>query len=433
MASRAWRHLALLACALSLTAVAPAAASGPAVNREVLRVAGADTTLTRTGLYRVRPEVGPELLTHGPDGAAPLDAMPSARRAAASGFEAGSAERAPVCANSDAQRVLYAHPAGTPDRLAAVKPQIQATMRRLNAVLNDESIASGGPTADYRVRCDAGGEISVDSFTSASASFADIVSAARTEGYSSNAFDYIVFFHGAAGRSCGIASYNDDERPGAENVNNLGGGYAIAYAGCWANETPMHEIGHTMGGVQYGAPHSTGTGGHCWDEADVLCYSPDGGDLHQEGPVYACDTIRFDCGFDDYFDSAPEPGEYLETHWNLGSPANAFISFAGALPPPRSQPRERWRMRPIRVRRHTRRLEVSIRAAGDAILFLSRGHKPTERRFACRARGRHDGRPTCRVRRPQRGRWVIGILRPAGERDSNLRVHKQLEKRRQAR
>ena len=59
-----------------------------------------------------------------------------------------------------------------------------------------------------------------------------------------------------------------------------------------------------------------------------MCYAPDGGDLHQEGTINRCtDRIHFDCGYDTYFDSAPEPGEYLATHWNIGSDLNRFLVF----------------------------------------------------------------------------------------------------------
>jgi hypothetical protein len=184
-----------------------------------------------------------------------------------------------------------------------------------------------------------------------------------------------------------------------------------------------------MGAVQYGAPNSTGSGGHCWEERDVMCYSPDGGDLHQQGPVVNCEgAARFDCGYDDYFDSAPEPGEYLATHWNLGSPLNAFISFGGAPPPqPPAQRKTHWHVRDFHVSRSTRRLEISLRAKDGVTLYLSRGHRPTESRFACRAHAKH-GRALCRVREPHRGRWVAAVERPAGVASSPpLRITKQLE------
>lgn len=61
-----------------------------------------------------------------------------------------------------------------------------------------------------------------------------------------------------------------------------------------------------------------------------MCYSPDGGTFHQEGTVTNCnDREYFDCGYDDYFDSNPEAGEYLATHWNMGSPLNKMIRFGG--------------------------------------------------------------------------------------------------------
>jgi PKD repeat protein len=129
--------------------------------------------------------------------------------------------------------------------------------------------------------------------------------------------------------------YND-ESPGAGNASNNPGapfsaGYAVSYGGCWFGRTPMHENGHNEGAVQAGAPDSTGTGGHCDEDWDVMCYL-DGGNIRQDYPQpcsIAAGTLHFDCGWDSYFDSAPEPGEYLATHWNIGSSANRFIRFGG--------------------------------------------------------------------------------------------------------
>jgi len=61
--------------------------------------------------------------------------------------------------------VLYGAPADQASRYPQVVPEIQAIMRRANAVLNSESLESGGGQADYRVRCGADDEIKVDTFT----------------------------------------------------------------------------------------------------------------------------------------------------------------------------------------------------------------------------------------------------------------------------
>lgn len=285
---------------------------------------GQRATPQMNGLYRVPVSGGPDLLTHGPDLQLANAGAPAAE------LGPGAPERPPVCASGNYQQVLLGRPAGAPDRLASVREPIRAQMRRTNARLNQESIASGGPTADYKGLCVPGGQISVESFTAAGSSFSQVVAGARAAGYDNPNVDYTIFFDDPSSNACGVGSYYEDERLIADNAANSGGGYAVAYSDCWYGETVMHENGHNQGAVQSGAPYSTGDGGHCWDERDVMCYSPDGGDLHQGGSVTRCaDRLHFDCGWNTYFDSAPEPGEYLATHWNLGSRLNRFIAFGG--------------------------------------------------------------------------------------------------------
>ena len=325
--------MSLALIALAGAAVAPRALahdSTDGVPERILdRALGEDATPTEDGLYAVEVR-GPDLLTHGPD--VRLEDEPQVRGA---GFSSGDPERAPACAQGYRQQILYATVAGGADDYAASQEPIRAAVRRMDAVLNQDSLDSGGPTADYRIACDGAGEIQLDSFTAPGTSFGEVVSAARAAGFNDRRTDYTVFLDASGGGSCGIGSYRDDDRLSVDNLSNSGGGYAIAYRPCWFNDTPMHENGHNQGAVQYGAPYSTGDGGHCWDERDVMCYSPDGGDLHQEGTVERCaDRTHFDCGYDTYFDSAPEPGEWLQTHWNIGSPLNRFVAFAAAAPTP---------------------------------------------------------------------------------------------------
>jgi hypothetical protein len=41
----------------------------------------------------------------------------------------------------------------------------------------------------------------------------------------------------------------------------------------------------------------------------------------------AADYEPSDCAFDTYFDTRPEWGEWLTTHWNLGSTNNTYVHF----------------------------------------------------------------------------------------------------------
>ena len=95
----------------------------------------------------------------------------------------------------------------------------------------------------------------------------------------------------------------------------------------WWPEGFLHEITHTLGAVQWGAPHSTQPAGqsqpqygHCWQGADVMCYTEDAGASHPMqtdcAPIEGAITQSYDCGRDDYFNPAPAPGSYLATHWN---------------------------------------------------------------------------------------------------------------------
>ena len=277
--------LAALACspaaALAHSGEAHAATPADATPRAVEATIGADAEIGSGGLYAVDEEGAEDpLLTHGPDMLRAMPAPSSTR-----GFAPGDLERDPVCATDQYQRFFYARAPGTPDRYEEVKAEIQAAVRRMNAVLNTASLASGGGTADLKVLCDEAGGVRVDRLVSTSA-LSGLINAIEDGGFETPGVNYTVFYDGDAAGACGIATYPNDERLVPENAVNAGGGYAIVYAPCWFNEGPMHEMAHNQGAVQYGAPHSTGTGGHCNEELDVVCYSPDGGDLNQDAVAH---------------------------------------------------------------------------------------------------------------------------------------------------
>lgn len=332
------------ACVLfaSLTLAAPAAAhdSAPEISTDTEKVLGGEISTTKDDLLRVRTEEGARFLTHGPD-------FPQSRQDPLTDHGGdigpGDPERAPVCATNPAtdyhQEALYAYPSSGTNDVAAERTSIRGIIRRMNHVLDEESRASGGPNADYIVRCETGSsEIRVSAFPVPSpdsqATFSEIVDAAKAAGFTNPRVDYSMFYDGPGNAgACGVGFLYDDDRLISDNANNNSSGsagYAATFDSCWYGRTPMHENGHNQGAVQSAAPSSTGSGAHCNQRDDVMCYSPDGGNLLQGGMVNcptAPGTLHFDCGWDTYFDAAPEPGEWLATNWNIGSPLNRFIRF----------------------------------------------------------------------------------------------------------
>lgn len=279
------------------------------------------------GLLEVKLGGGGVVTTHGVDHAEAVEAQAQTPGA--------PAERKPLCDSQYHQHVLYAYPSGSENRLSTVRAALTTYVAQMNALLNEAALRSGWRTADYKVLCTSAGTLLINSFAVAGGTdFSDIVTAARNAGFRSTSADYTIFYDGPGG--CGIATYVRDDRLVAGNTSNTGGGYAVTYRDCWGHRIAMHENGHNQGAVQPAAPHSTGSGGHCMDEWDVMCYS-DGGD-RDEGAFVRCAAEAFDCGHDTYFDARPEAGEWLETHWNLGSPLNRFIAFDAHEPPPPARP-----------------------------------------------------------------------------------------------
>jgi hypothetical protein len=335
---RGTSRLALIAIAITTSLAADAAAaddrledrSAPQTDpgaTEVHAVLGDQARLRGDGLYAVRVSEDERFLTHGPD---PAPVLGPSRQGGA-----GGPQRPPACATDSYTHVLLARPRksnskthrGRPGTARRARHRASVALRQANALLNASSLAAGGPSADLEVKCDRRGRVALSRIRYRDNDFDSLVEAARRRGFDSVESDYLILVRGPNPESCGASSFEGDERLSAINVNNVRGGYAIVYRRCWTADGILHEIGHLQGAVQYRAPFSTGDGRHCWDARDVMCYAPDGGDLHQSGTISRCSTISFDCGNDTYFDPAPEAGEWLAEHWNLGSPLNAYIRF----------------------------------------------------------------------------------------------------------
>ena len=405
-------------------------------------VLGANFQDMGNGHFKLRLRDGKSVITHGPD----------FLESHGLSISPGDPERSPACATDYYQHVLYGRSAATADRYATMKASIQGSMRRINAALNEAALESGSVTADYKVLCDVQGQIAVGQFTNtATSSFTDIINAAKAAGFNKTNVDYTIYYDGAGpAGTCGIASLYWDERLSATNYNNNGGGFAVSYSGCW-EMIPMHENGHNQGAVQFYAPNGTGDGGHCQDEQDVMCYA-DGGSRYT-GLIQRCTTeLRFDCGYDDYFDASPEPGEYLAGHWNMGSPLNRFIRFGSTVippPPPTATPTPTptngdpdpstptltnnvrragtagtvgtWRYYKIYVPAGKARLWVYLDGpactttpcASDLNLYTRRSAKPTLSTYICAART-GDADEVCTYYSPISGWYYFGIYNNRG-------------------
>lgn len=331
----ALRRLLLPCAALALLALATPAAptaahSGPDLGCEANHIPYLGRSCLRAdGLYAVQLADGLVLHTHGPD---PLET------AAAPGFIAGSPERPLLCAEGARMEVLYGHPQGSADRLADVADDLRAALRRANQVLAEDAVASGGPVADFKVAC-TDGDIRISSFTGPAggsaaytAEYAGIVNAARAAGFTAGETDYLIFWD-ASSTVCGVGNLYGDTSLSPQNDNMVQTGYGVVYDGCWFGRTPMHENGHNQGAVQDLAPNWDGSG-HCLEGRDVMCYPGENGVLGTAtlGLVRQCaDRIHYDCGFDTYFDAAPEAGEWLASNWNIGHPVNRYLAFGGNL------------------------------------------------------------------------------------------------------
>ena len=147
------------------------------------------------------------------------------------------------------------------------------------------------------------------------------------------------------------------------------------------------------------------------------------------------DRLHFDCGNDDYFDTAPESGEYLETHWNIGSPLNRFIAFGPPDPEIAPEPEpapdctrlgcalplhlgvaingdaqtaQAASLYRVRVPRGSSTLRIATTGPRNQALSLRRSLAPTAGSFDCRSRRAGESQ-TCKISKPRAGLWYVAI------------------------
>jgi hypothetical protein len=267
----------------------------------------------------------------------PVESMPElSRPARASSGSASAQSAAPACSttHSKGYQMIYARPSDVPSRLATLQADFLADAATASERVTAES---GGSPVRFRFLC---GIADVNTGQPSSAYGSDpllpLMSHLSALGYNLSSRKYLVWWDGPQHPfACGEGTFSDDESASpATNNNNVGPDYAVVYkpaggdGGFCGWTTVLHEIGHTLGAVMHGAPHST-PGWHCTDENDVMCYRDGAGVTTTT--VCNVSTPAFDCNKDDYFSTSPAAGSYLATHWNTFN--SSFLEPATATPP----------------------------------------------------------------------------------------------------
>jgi hypothetical protein len=181
--------------------------------------------------------------------------------------------------------------------------------------------------------------------------------------------------------ACGEATSYTDPRRQDDNLNNQGGKLAAVFLDggefCGAT-TVRHEIGHTLGAVQPGAPNLA-PGGHCDDAyEDTMCLPTARRVANGDQGLY------FDYGNDDYWDppAGPALGWWTADLNRFLCPDATCNVPAGSVTPPAAPPAapKRPAAAKLQVRasrhRHFWRLSMQARGSGHALLTVR-----------CRARG----------------------------------------------
>jgi hypothetical protein len=273
-------------------------------------------------------------------------------------------------------KVVYAYPSDRPDRFAQWRDALQADVSLIGRFMSDQSGGRKAPRFDMGTDCGpeyldiqvvalpAGRATYVDDFTAVESAVR-----ARLNTTPGGIRNVVVLADTLSsqpvGNWWGLGMRYTDDDPTAANAANLGDLFAALWVpdgepapaanpNGWWPEGMLHEMTHTLGAVQWTAPHTTHTAtngdayGHCWDGYDVMCYRD--GPFPAHDMTYDCPKIAgvmsqvYDCGGDDYFNVAPPANSYLATHWNiydsifLGSCAQIAPACGGTTSTPAPTP-----------------------------------------------------------------------------------------------
>ncbi len=223
-------------------------------------------------------------------------------------------------------QAMYVVEAGRTNRYASLLPSFKLWAAGVDDVVNRSAALTGGVrNLRYVTEAGSGGtcEAKVLNVTvppGSMSSFNATISAIQSLGFTDPTRKYMMWTDATS--LCGIATLYPNDGASQANPNNGSyAQYARIDAGCWGlgdgagqHSVEAHEVVHTLGAVNRSAAHSTAAG-HCWDESDTMCYADGGG----HAMVQVCPSAQeylLDCNTDDYFSTFPDPGSYLDGHWN---------------------------------------------------------------------------------------------------------------------
>lgn len=251
----------------------------------------------------------------------------------------GSAAR-PLCIDDGQSgprvQILYVHRSDRSSRLGEFLTTFRRLASEMDTIVDQSARKTGGA---LRIRYVTTPQCQVDIAAvaitpGAMDSFSGTINQLAAAGYNEINRKYLILAD--SNSFCGVGTFLQSDAP--ETTAHDLTGYARIDTPCWDSGTMVHELGHTMGAVQYSAPH-TSRGAHCIDEWDVMCYSDS---PFKPEMRYLCgdgaQDFRLDCNDDDYFASQPAPGSYLDGHWNMArsiyfTPGSGEVCPDAALEP----------------------------------------------------------------------------------------------------
>lgn len=230
--------------------------------------------------------------------------------------------------------VFYLYATGQPDDLAFRLPALRDAAAQLDAVVAASAARTGG-VRHVKLRTGDDCALVVRSLAVDRADPVANLAQLQKDGLLPVGDTGLAFAGPTLGGFTAGATSPEDDRPDAANVSNAGGQLGVVGFGAWGSvEGPAAVLARALGAVQRTAPHASASGG-CTDGADPLCYD----DLAIGAPLTstcpASGRYLLDCGGDDYFSTAPVPGSWLASHWNI-----ADSTFLSDDPPPRADPVE---------------------------------------------------------------------------------------------